>query len=435
MKTLFRSGILSMGLALALGAQAAREQVKISDFVRGLDESGKLDAVVQLAESELERMIPDPQLRAELVKRLRTAREQKQWQHLDHFPVIPLALVKTLRPALGGMGREHERVLREKVTGKLEDYLTGDCTETSPAPKAVSPKLPGITDGHFADTSLGRCVTHQSFRLAKLLNSLERGEGTHGTFMNFEVENAEELFDALIKTRHTIEMRNERTYANFLSLNAGERPIIWPVWVDTGLKTRSGEPVVIPVGHSHHAWHISGPFVNARITFYLGVSGVGFFAQVDERPAWTGLRSLYSVSSKTPEGHLLNLEAVRTAGVYLRRIEREAPLYARGMPADGYGYLGVCNDSNAVMENTTSGKISSYPLMRAAELDTKTPLYDGLDEVIRNLPKDTEVQLSDRRSSLRRIADMFPFASLDDKNLHDDALRDTMREVLEEAQR
>jgi hypothetical protein len=50
----------------------------------------------------------------------------------------------------------------------------------------------------------------------------------------------------------------------------------------------SGDSFTIPVGHSQHAWRISGPVVDTRVTFFLGIKGAGFFGQTDQRPAWSG---------------------------------------------------------------------------------------------------------------------------------------------------
>ena len=79
------------------------------------------------------------------------------------------------------------------------------------------------------------------------------------------------------------------------------------------------------------------------------------------------------------------------------------------MPADGYGYVGVCNDSNATLEYKTKGTISAFPLLRAKALDAAPALGDGLDAAIHALPKDGD-GLADPRDALRRAVAMQPFA-------------------------
>ncbi len=92
------------------------------------------------------------------------------------------------------------------------------------------------------------------------------------------------------------------------------------------------------------------------------------------------------------------------------RISTERSTIAAGRPADGYGYLGVCNDSNATIEHATRGTITTFPLMRAAELDSLPPLGDGLDATVRALPKDGD-GLANKQDALRRALAMQPFAS------------------------
>jgi ribosomal protein L17 len=423
-----------------LASTSSRQQIPISVLADTLDKQGKLEPLFALAEHRIQEMIPDPVLRAPLLAQLEVIRRQKDWKKFDHFPVIPISQIKTLRPALGGLGGDREFVQSEKFSGRLETYLGRSCSEKASLPAPVHPSMPELSNGHFPNAQMSACEVDHSLKLVRILNSLMRADSSEIRVGEHRARSVQKLFEALVSTGHQIEMHNERTYANFLSLNARENPVIWPVWIDTGLKTQEGEALTIPVGHSHHAWRIRGPLVTARVMFYLGVSGVGFFAQVDERPAWTGMRSAYSVNSDSAEGLEAILKAADTAGRYFRRIQREAALYAQNMPADGYGYLGVCNDSNAVLEAATrvdprTGQmsISTYPLARAAELDSKPVMRDGLDALMRSLPKDTERGLN-RQDVLRRILSMTPFESLDDPRLHDAGLRRRLKSVQRQLQ-
>lgn len=222
--------------------------------------------------------------------------------------------------------------------------------------------------------TLSPTQTKHSDSLATILNFLAEGSGK----LTYESKKGKrtlhtpwDLFDALIASGHLVEVRNERTYANFISLNDGGTSVQWPVWLDSGVALSTGENMVAPVGHSHHAWRIRGPQVDARVMFYLGISGVGFWAQTDERPAWTGNRVAYSVSSDKDKNFVL--ATVKTATAYFKRIRKEAQTIAKNKPADGYGYLGLCNDSNAALELLTHKTISAYPIARAAELVEKIP--------------------------------------------------------------
>ena len=76
--------------------------------------------------------------------------------------------------------------------------------------------------------------------------------------------------------------------------------------------------------------------------------------------------------------------------------------------ANGYGFVGVCNDSNAVVELATKGTVSTFPLMRARALDAAPDLGDGLDQTIKALPNDGD-GIVDAKDALRRAVAMQPF--------------------------
>ncbi len=408
-----------------------RPQIKISALMKQLDASGQLDALEPLIKARIELLVPNPVLRKVFLDQWEEMRRKKDFEKLDRFPTLPLKQVEKLRPAIGGRGAQSEKVDVAILKGTLEDVL-GECRELAPLPKPVSPSMPMVTNGHFPDPGLGLCDQDRSLKIARILNSLTAANGSEVKVGAIRARSAQRFFEALIETGHTIEMRNERTYANFLSLNWGDEPVIWPVWLDTGLKTREGDSVSVPVGHSHHAFSVEGPLVKASVMFYLGVSGVGFFAQIDERPAWTGTRVAYKLSSNSEAPKIL--KALDYAGRYYRRIQKESDTLAPDMPVNGYGYLGVCNDSNAVLEKVSHSTITTFPLMRAAELDQKSRGGDGLDETLRSLPKDSK-EFARSRDNLRRVLSMTPFETLDDRDLHDEQLRKVLRSLESEVGR
>jgi len=212
------------------------------------------------------------------------------------------------------------------------------------------------------------------------------------------------------------------------------------VWVDTGIDLPEGDRLMVPSGHSHHAWIISGPEVNAQVMFYLGISGAAFFAKTQKRPSWARERSLYrydsGASATAREKVLLAADA---ASSYLRVLKQEAKTKAANLPADGYGYLGVCNDSNAVLEflvqrgQSFYKRVTTYPLLRNASFKVAgaTGLYsakdlkvfdrnDNVDEkvqqVLSGLPTDTIVGTDEKskRQTLRRILSMHPYGDKGD---------------------
>jgi hypothetical protein len=199
-------------------------------------------------------------------------------------------------------------------------------------------------------------------------------------------------------------------YANFLSATIGDNADLrWPVWLDTGIKLSNGENFVVPMGHSGWAWTITGPTVNTKVMFYLGTDGAGFFGQASQRPGWTGMTASYDQVITATSGDSQRLmETFTVAATYLKRTRIERTTIAAGMPVDGYGYVGVCNDSDAVIEKSVLGGIHAFPLMRAANLDSDAPaLHDGLDDLIRDLPNDGD-GIADTQDALRRAVAMQP---------------------------
>jgi len=398
------SGTIS--LSVACSANCWRPMVDQKTFVRALQAQG---VFTDYAKAQIAKLVPDPVAAEQMATQLNAIIGDPNLSGIERFPTIPLGAIATLRPALGNLDSappSEDAV----VQGDLMQLL-GSCTPERALPGEVA-QLPGVRYGQFPSKTLSPCQFAHAKKLAQVLTSLAAQNGSSVTFKGKTITSPRELFAALVESGHTIEVRNERMYANFLSLIAGDRDVIWPVWLDTGIRLSSGETLTIPVGHSHHAWRISGPNVNTRVMFYLGISGVGFFGQTDSRPAWSGMVAATDVTITAAQGADYDylLKTVDTAAMYLRRIHVERTTVAAGQPADGYGYLGVCNDSNATLEHATRGTISAFPLLRAKELDAQAPLGDGLDATIRALPKDGD-GISDPLDALRRAVAMQPFAN------------------------
>jgi hypothetical protein len=384
-------------LALSVTCTAAcfRPLVDQKTLVKSLQQQ---PALVDYAKSELAALVHDPAVAEQMTAQLQAILRDPNLAGLERFPTIPLSAIGTLRPALGAIPAEAPKQ-DQVVTGDLMQFL-GACTPDRSLPADIDARLPGIKYGQFPSKTLSPCQFAHAGKLAQVLTSLGAQNGSSVTFKGQAIKSPRELFAALIASGHTIEVRNERMYANFLSLIAGDRDVVWPVWLDTGIKLSNGQSLTIPVGHSHHAWRITGPSINTRVMFYLGVSGAGFFGQTDQRPMWSG-------TIATPAGDVL--DTVDAAAQYLRRNRVERTTVAAGKPADGYGYVGVCNDSNAVIEHLTKGTITTFPLLRAKALDAAAPLNDGLDATIRLLPKDADLLGAD---ALRRAVAMQPFETV-----------------------
>ena len=399
----------SLTLSVTCSASCFRPMVDQKSFVRALQAQGGT-AFTEYAKAEIASLVHDPAIAEQMSAQLATILADPNLTGIERFPTIPLAAIAAVRPALGQIPADPAKP-DQVVSGDLMQLL-GACTPDRSLPSEVDARLPGVRYGQFPSKTLAPCQFSHASKLAQVLTSLAAQNGSAVTYKGATIKTPRELFAALIASGHTIQVRNERMYANFLSLIAGDRDVIWPVWLDTGLKLSNGESLSIPVGHSHHAWRISGPQINTRVMFYLGVSGAGFFGQTDQRPAWSGMVAATDVAIKAAQGadYEYLLKTVDAAATYLRRNRVERTTVAAGQPADGYGYLGVCNDSNATIEHATKGTITAFPLLRAKELDAQADLGDGLDATVKALPKDGD-GIANQRDALRRAVAMQPFAN------------------------
>ncbi len=375
-------------LTVTCNAVCTRPSIDQKSLVRQLQANGP--AFTEVANAEIAALIPNAVMAEQLSAQLTRIMADPELTGIERFPTIPLAMIATARPLLGGIKADPANP-DEVMHGDLKQLL-GSCAPDRALPTAVDVRLPGLGYGHFPNRSLAPCQAAHASKLAQVLTSLAADNGSSVTLQSKTIKTPAELFAALVATGHSIEVRNERMYANFLSMTAADRDVIWPVWLDTGIKLSNGENFVIPMGHSHHAWRIAGPIVNTRVMFYLGTSGAGFFGQTDLRPAWNGLKlaSDITVTKASDAEYAYLIKTVDTAATYMRRTRIERTTVAAGMPSDGYGYVGVCNDSNAVIELATKNTITAFPLLRAKQLDSAAELGDGLDAVLHALPKDSD---------------------------------------------
>jgi len=400
----------TLDLAVACSASCDRGQVDQKTFVRALMAQGGstgAGAFEDYAKTELAALVPDPTAADALAQQLNAILADPDLTGLERFPTLPISAISTLRPALGEISTAPPKA-DQVIHGELAQLL-GACTPDRSLPADVSAQLPGIKYAQFPSVVLAPCQFAHAVPLANILTALATQNGSDITFQGHTITSPRDLFAALVASGHTIEVRNERMYANFLSMTVNDKDLIWPVWLDTGVKLSTGDDLTVPVGHSHHAWRISGPLVNTRVMFYLGTSGAGFWGQTDSRPAWSGTTTAsdFTIDSTHNPDYDYLLKTVDAAAMYLRRNRIERTTVAAGMPADGYGYVGVCNDSNTTIEYVTRGSITAYPLLRAKELDAQADLGDGLDAAMRALPKDAD--RAGDHDTLRRIVSMQPF--------------------------
>ncbi len=255
-----------------------------------------------------------------------------------------------------------------------------------PAPDSLLKDLGfGLKSGEFFDPDWVKMQADNA-RMAEVLNRLSLnpvekdkpkylvkiGESLIGT--------PQDLIDRLIASGCKIEVRDARYFANFAKLFYNGTEVITAYWLNTGIPIPgTGRNLMVPVSHSQHELHVQGPGYKVRLTFYFGIDGKLEFRPFDTADqSWIGGKVAKVYTGREA------VEAIRIAGEEIRtfdRIQKANP----DLPFGGYYSLGVCLDSNAVIEMKMTGKTTLYPLTH----DVKYFQGDGeIEQIMRSLPYD-----------------------------------------------
>ncbi len=317
------------------------------------------------------------------------------------FPVLPLSVAGTAQPLLERP--DHEAPAPQPVTFQLDELLTRGCTPARAALKPVHPSLPQLETGSRSDYTRSDCGLKRAQDFADVLNNLALDNGSEvvgpdGT----RYQSVEDVFVALIDAGHHVRVENSRYYADFLGLYYKGMAVAAPVWLDTGIPLPGGDTFKLPAPHTHHTIYVDGPLVNATLMYYMGVSGGVSFRAVDaHRAPWTGERVYYTYDSAEDADAVVQL---MVAAARLRRVWTER---GQGLPALGYGALGVCNDSTAVLEQIAEGTVTIFPLANPANPE---PTGDLIDRTLAALPSD--LAGFDPADAARRIRATLPHTDL-----------------------
>lgn len=269
-------------------------------------------------------------------------------------------------------------------------------------PKPLSPELPGIVRGHYPDYAVDDCMLARLRGLTDALNALSMENGSNVTMGGRALTTPGAVAAALIESGHTIRVENARFIADFLGLAYEGVSVMAPVWVDTGITLPTGGTLRIPSPHAHHNLWVDGPRFRGQLKFYMGVpAGIRFKVQDSLTPEWDGGpamtgRVLYAFDSKTER------DAVVATFDGAGALRKKWTLEGVGRPMDGYGQLGVCTDSVAVLEHQRTGKATLFPLLHPKPRETR----DAIDRVLAALPSDGAG--FEREDALRRISLSLP---------------------------
>ncbi len=206
------------------------------------------------------------------------------------------------------------------------------------------------------------------------------------------VERLDDAFDALVGLGYKIEASvvGHAAHATGLAYRDGDgdlHEIPTPILVRTGITDALGDEAIVPALHSSLVVKVKsnpstkGPRVDADMVWYTGVRGTHFYpADLYSEPAWAGTVELDRYAG--PEVK----KAVSLAGVFGAATNTHAKL--ENLWLNGYGVMGVCNDSVAAVARAIRGRVDLYPLILDREVDVA-----ALDrpDVARD-PRDTELR-------------------------------------------
>ncbi len=162
-----------------------------------------------------------------------------------------------------------------------------------------------------------------------------------------------------------------------------------PFFLDTGLKVpadhwwKGRRRFLIPVAHAEYEWIVSGPKINADVTFYFGIDGRAEFRTNDT------LNQPWVMGRHAHEYRDADAVEVTRLSASLLRAYAYLHLAHPHMPFGGYYTLGVCQDVVAAIEQHMTGTTTIYPNTAQTKYFHDQP-DEEVFQLMNAIPKDTE---------------------------------------------
>ncbi len=272
-----------------------------------------------------------------------------------------------------------------------DDHTTVNLDQPSTLPpfnpaEYVTPIGAGVTRGDGPNPQ--RAPNHaESQRLADLLNrlslnGLDNVAPLQATFAGRTAATPQDLIAAIAAGGHQVLVADSRYFANFGHLHYNNQDVMMPFWVNSQIIVPgTRRPLLVPVSHAEYEWFITGPRLNAQISFYFGIDGKAEFRTMDQLDqTWVMNRHAHEYRGDQA------LEVTRLAGrmiqTYLHEHESRPKL-----PFGGYYALGVCQDVVAAIELKLTGTSTLFPNTADASL-FKDPRDAEISALIARIPKD-----------------------------------------------
>jgi hypothetical protein len=234
----------------------------------------------------------------------------------------------------------------------------------------------------------------ESARLAEVMNRLslngyKQTAPFSVTLEGHEARSPEELVQALAATGHSVTVADARFFANFGHFHYNGKDVEMPFFLDSQLLIPTDHwwqrprHLLVPVAHAEYEWIISGPKINADVTFYFGIDGRAEFRTNDQlNQPWVMGRHAHEYRGGDA------VEVTRLTGKMLRAY---AYLHAEHpeLPFGGYYTLGVCQDVVNAIEFKMTGKTTLFPNTARTEFFRDQP-DEEITKLMEVVPKDTD---------------------------------------------
>ena len=364
-------------------------------------------------------------LTPDLVHHLRELILGKDWEALDHFPGWTMGEINPTVRVVGHVAGKDQKVNGIATAGgrpadaSLALIDLGDYADAKLASLDDPATGKGFDIKEFI-TTIGDGVTRgdgpnelaplhaESQRLADVLNRLSLNGTDHVEPFQAEVSGTsattpEALIAALLRSGHTVELADVRYFANFGHLHYKGQDVMMPFYVNTQIRVPGlRRPLLVPVAHAEYEWRITGPKVNAAVSFYFGIDGKAEFRTMDQLDqAWVMKRHAHEYRGTDA------LEVTRLSGAIVRAYMRLHQAHP-AIPFGGYYAFGVCQDVIAAIEMKMTGKTTLFPNTADDRFFTD-PRDAEVNALVLRLPKDRAGKPPD----VERIFGSLPVGSSD----------------------
>ena len=262
----------------------------------------------------------------------------------------------------------------------------------------VSPLMAGVTHGDAGDPRIAP-LHSESARLAEVMNrlSLNGFKDTAPFAVTLQGQIAttpQQLVQALQTSGHSVTVADARYFANFGHFHYNGRDVEMPFFLDSGLLVpkehwwRRSRHLLIPVAHAEYEWIVSGPKINADVTFYFGIDGKAEFRTNDQKnQPWVMGRHAHEYRGSDA------VEVTRLTGNMLRAYAYLHAVHPQ-LPFGGYYTLGVCQDVVNAIELKMTGRTTLFPSTARAEYFRDQPDAE-ITKLMEAVPKDTGTSAPD----------------------------------------